>query len=110
MLINPTMEKMQKLKWIGMCKVYEEHLNMPEVTKLTFDDRLGLMVDREIIDKENLLKTSQIFLTLSFPVSIPFIANLTPSHLWPIVSFKRIFFNQKTLELFLLRGKSLSFV
>lgn len=60
MLINPTMEKMQKLKWIGMVKVYEEHLNMPETNKLSFDDRLGLMVDREIIDKENRRLTSRL--------------------------------------------------
>lgn len=60
MLTNQTLEKMQKLKLTGMCKVYDEHLNMPEITKLSFDDRLGLMVDRELIDRDNRRLTSRL--------------------------------------------------
>ena len=46
-LRHPVLEKLYELRFRGMAKAYEEQLNTEDITKLTFDDRLGLMVDRE---------------------------------------------------------------
>ena len=32
---------------------YEEQLNMPDIDQLSFDERLGLLVDREMADRQN---------------------------------------------------------
>ena len=53
MLINQTREKLEKLKFTGMLKAFEEQLSLPEVKGLSFEQRLGLMIDREIIEREN---------------------------------------------------------
>ena len=53
MLINQTREKLEKLKFTGMLKAFEEQLALPEVKGLSFEQRLGFMIDREIIEREN---------------------------------------------------------
>jgi DNA replication protein DnaC len=53
MLINQTREKLEKLKFTGMVKAFDEQLCMPEVKDLTFEQRLAIMIDREIIEREN---------------------------------------------------------
>jgi DNA replication protein DnaC len=47
MLSHPVLEKLYELRLNGMAKAYEEQLKTEDITRLTFDDRLGLMVDRE---------------------------------------------------------------
>ena len=53
MLINQTREKLEELKFTGMLKAFEEQLSLPEVKGLSFEQRLGFMIDREIIEREN---------------------------------------------------------
>jgi len=52
MLTHPTLEKLHELKLTGMAKALEEQMRMPEATSLSFDERLGLMVEREATDRE----------------------------------------------------------
>jgi DNA replication protein DnaC len=47
MLSHPVLAKLYELRLHGMAKAYEEQLKTEDITRLTFDDRLGLMVDRE---------------------------------------------------------------
>lgn len=53
MLTNPTLDKLQSLKLYGMKNSYQEQLQQSDIDSLSFDERLGLMVDREIIEQEN---------------------------------------------------------
>lgn len=53
MLIHPILEKLQALRFYGMLKSFEEQMQMPDIDKLTFEERLGLMVDREMTEREN---------------------------------------------------------
>ncbi|MES9983581.1 MAG: ATP-binding protein, partial [Candidatus Thiodiazotropha sp. 6PLUC6] len=53
MLLNPTLEKLQKLKLSGMQEALNEQLSSSGMDQLSFDERFGLMVDREITARDN---------------------------------------------------------
>lgn len=53
MLRHPTIETLQTLKLTGMATALAEQLAMPEVQHLSFEARLGLLVDRELTTQEN---------------------------------------------------------
>ncbi|MBN1272244.1 MAG: IS21-like element helper ATPase IstB [Candidatus Aminicenantes bacterium] len=53
MLINQTREKMEKLKFTGMLQAFDEQMALPEAKELSFEQRLGLLIDREIQEREN---------------------------------------------------------
>ena len=53
MLHHPTLEKLQTLRLSGMRKALTEQLNMPDIDTLSFEERLGLLTDREITERED---------------------------------------------------------
>jgi DNA replication protein DnaC len=53
MLSQQTQNKLQQLKLSGMAKAYRDQLDQPRMQELSFDDRFGLMVDRELSDRES---------------------------------------------------------
>lgn len=53
MLISPTLEKLQALSLGGMARALTEQLESPSYAELSFEERLGLLVDREATDREN---------------------------------------------------------
>lgn len=53
MLTQPILEKLQQLRFYGMLSALTEQMQMPDIDKLTFEDRLGLLVDREMTEREN---------------------------------------------------------
>jgi len=53
MLISPTLDKLQALSLGGMARAFEEQLESPSYQGLSFEERLGLLVDREAQDREN---------------------------------------------------------
>ena len=53
MLNHPTVEKLHSLRLTGMAKALSEQQLMPEINSLSFEERLGLLVDRESTDREN---------------------------------------------------------
>lgn len=53
MLTHPTMEKLQTLRLGGMLKALEEQQRMPDIEELSFEQRLGLLIDREMTEREN---------------------------------------------------------
>ena len=62
---NQTLEKLRELTLHGMAKAYEEQLAVPQAQSLAFDDRLGLLVDREESDRldkryQRRLKTARL--------------------------------------------------
>ena len=60
MLTHPTLEKLQSLKLTGMMQALVEQLQMPEITELSFDERLGLLVDHEITHRDNRRLTTRL--------------------------------------------------
>ena len=53
MLNHPTLEKLQTLRLFGMLKALTEQMNMPEIETLSFEERLGLLAEREITERED---------------------------------------------------------
>ena len=53
MLNHPTLEKLRTLRLIGMLQALQEQTQMSEIEALSFEERLGLLVDREVTEREN---------------------------------------------------------
>ncbi len=53
MLHQPTLDKLQELKLIGMLRAYQEQEALSESQALSFEERLGLLVDRELTERAN---------------------------------------------------------
>ena len=53
MLTNPTLEKLQELRLTAMQSAYREQLEGGQYQDLTFDERLGFIVDREHTERHN---------------------------------------------------------
>jgi DNA replication protein DnaC len=47
MMINQTIDKLRSLRLTGMARALEEQLNLPDTSSLSFEERLGLIVDQE---------------------------------------------------------------
>lgn len=52
MLTHPTIDQLIKLKLNGMADALTEQLQMSEIEQMTFDERLGLLVDRETTERD----------------------------------------------------------
>lgn len=53
MLHHPTLDKLTTLRLCGMHKGLREQLRLPEINDLSFEERLGLLADRELTEREN---------------------------------------------------------
>ncbi len=60
MLLTPTLDKLRELKFRGMLKGLEEQLNSKSASKMSFEERLGLLVDEELLDRENRKLSSRL--------------------------------------------------
>ena len=60
MLQHPTMEKLHALKLSGMAGALADQLATPDITELSFEERLGLLVDREMTERENRRLSSRL--------------------------------------------------
>jgi DNA replication protein DnaC len=52
-MINPTIETLRRLRLTGMVKALEEQQNLPDCDRLSFDERLAMLVDREAVERDN---------------------------------------------------------
>jgi DNA replication protein DnaC len=52
MLTHPTLDKLQTLKLTGMYQALVEQMNLPDIEALSFEERLGLLVDRETTERD----------------------------------------------------------
>ncbi len=48
MLLEPTLARLRELRLAGMAEALEEQQAVPDILGLSFEDRLGLLVDREL--------------------------------------------------------------
>jgi DNA replication protein DnaC len=53
MLIQQTIDKLQALRLSGMARALEQQMRDPEIHKLSFEDRLSLLVDTEATERES---------------------------------------------------------
>ena len=53
MMYHPTLDKLQQLKLTGMLHALQEQEAIPGVSAMPFEERLGLMVDRELTERGN---------------------------------------------------------
>jgi DNA replication protein DnaC len=52
MLTNPTIEKLQALRLMAMAHAFDQQRSSSQYAELSFDDRLGLLVDTEWTARE----------------------------------------------------------
>ena len=60
MLTHPTLDKLHQLRCAGMAKALAEQLHSPEVEALSFEQRLGLLVDRELTERSSRQLTNRL--------------------------------------------------
>ena len=53
MLTTPTLDKLYALNLMGMARAFQEQGERADYQALTFEERLGLLVDREAQDRDN---------------------------------------------------------
>ena len=53
MMYHPTLDKLQQLKLTGMVRALQEQEAIPDIGSMPFEERLGLMVDRELTERDN---------------------------------------------------------
>lgn len=60
MLHHPTLDKLQTLRLTGMVKALSEQMHLPESADLSFEERLGLLVDRELTERRDRRLTARL--------------------------------------------------
>jgi hypothetical protein len=53
MLNHPTVDKLHQLRLSGMASALARQAQNPEIGQLSFDERLGLLVDSEAAERES---------------------------------------------------------
>jgi DNA replication protein DnaC len=53
MLLEQTLQKLRSLRLNGIVTALEQQLAQPESHQLSFEERIGLLVDREVLDRNN---------------------------------------------------------
>ena len=53
MLTHPTLDKLHTIKCPGMAAALTEQMALPDIDALSFEERLGLLVDRELTERDN---------------------------------------------------------
>lgn len=53
MLHHPTLDKLYTLKFTGMAIALNEQMALSDIDELSFDERFGLLVDREFTERED---------------------------------------------------------
>jgi DNA replication protein DnaC len=65
MLIEQTLQKIRAIKLQGFANALEQQLAQPDIQQLSFEERIGLLIDRELLDRSNrkvnkLLKSAKL--------------------------------------------------
>ena len=60
MLTHPTLEQLRSMKLSGMAQALQEQLELRTADELPFEERLGLLIDRELTHRDNKRFTSRL--------------------------------------------------
>ena len=52
-MLHQTIETLRRLRLTGMAKALEEQQGVPDRDRLSFDERLAMLVDREAVERHN---------------------------------------------------------
>lgn len=77
MMIHPTLEHLHELRLRGMAAALEEQLRNSAASELSFEERLGLLVEREVTSRndrrlQRLLQDARLRLPSAAPEDIDF--------------------------------------
>lgn len=53
MLIKPTVERLRAMRLSGMAEAFARQIEDPSITQLSFEERFGLLVDHQWLDRQN---------------------------------------------------------
>jgi len=53
MLAQQTLQTLRRLKLTGMADALEQQIAQPQARELSFEERIGLLVDRELTSRDN---------------------------------------------------------
>ena len=53
MLTHPLLDKLQALRFNGMLTALQEQIDTADIQRLSFEERLGLLIDREMTERDN---------------------------------------------------------
>jgi IstB-like ATP binding protein len=59
-MLHQSVEKLRSMRLTGMAGAVEAQLAQADITRLTFDERLALLIDREEIDRHNAALTQRL--------------------------------------------------
>ena len=60
MLNHPTLDKLHTLRLSGMARAFAEQLDASDTDALSTEERLALMVDRELLERDNRRLTTRL--------------------------------------------------
>ena len=60
MLNHPTHQQLNQLRLFGMAQALNEQQTLPELDRMSFEERLGLLVEREISERASLQTTARL--------------------------------------------------
>jgi DNA replication protein DnaC len=60
MLTHPTYERLTALGLTGMARAFEEQRRLPDLDALSFEERIGLLVDREAAERDTKRLTARL--------------------------------------------------
>lgn len=60
MLSHATLDQLAELKLHGMAKAFQEQLSVPDIEELSFEQRLGLLVEREATERASRRLTARL--------------------------------------------------
>lgn len=60
MLNHPTHDQLNQLRLFGMARALAEQQALPDIANLPFEERLGLLVEREVSERESRLTSSRL--------------------------------------------------
>ena len=82
MLTHPTLDQLRTLQLTGMLKALQEQATLPDIEQLSFLERLALLLDREITERDNRrLATRLRFAKLKQPATLEDLDFHTPRQL-----------------------------
>jgi HEAT repeat protein len=59
-MLHQSVEKRRALRLSGMARALEAQLALPETARLSFEERLAVLIDREEIDRHNAALTQRL--------------------------------------------------
>jgi len=90
MLLQQTLDRLHELRLVGMATAFQEQIHMPDAAALSFEDRLGLLVERETTSRESRRLTRLLQLArLHQPAVVEDIDFRRPRGLLPLLATAR---------------------